>query len=159
MNATAVGNLVLGNFIGTDITGKLPLGNEIDGVLITDGASSNSVGGTSTGAGNTIAFNVDYGVDLGTGANPMSNGDGGTGNSILSNSIFSNNPLGINIPGDTSTSSGVRARTPTCSELPRPAGGQPRQREHHRPGRASVGSRDEFPHPVLLEPRGDGIHQ
>ena len=104
MDATAVSNFVLGNFIGTDVTGKLPLGNEIDGVLITQGASSNSVGGTSTGAGNTIAFNVDNGVDLGMGAG--STLDGGTGNSILSNSIFSNNPLGINIPGDMSTSTG-----------------------------------------------------
>ena len=44
--ATAINNLVQGNDIGTDITGKLPLGNEIDGVLITQGASSNSIGGT-----------------------------------------------------------------------------------------------------------------
>jgi hypothetical protein len=102
--AAATNNLVLGNFIGTDVTGKLSLGNEIDGVLITAGASSNSIGDTSTGAGNTIAFNVDYGVDLGTGAGSTSNG--GTGNSILSNSIFSNNLLGIHIPGDTSSSTG-----------------------------------------------------
>ena len=102
MGAAAVNNLVLGNFIGTDITGKLGLGNEIDGVLITNAAASNLIGGTSTGAGNTIAFNTDFGVNLNTGDG--STLPAGIGNSILSNSIFSNNPQGINIPGDTATS-------------------------------------------------------
>ena len=90
--ATSMNNLVEGNFIGTDVSGKLPLGNEIDGVLITQGAASNSIGGTATGAGNTIAFNVDNGVDV----------DGVTslGNSILSNLIFGNGLLGIDLGDD-----------------------------------------------------------
>ena len=90
--ATATNNLVQGNFIGTDITGRLPLGNEIDGVLITQGASSNSIGGTVTGAGNTIAFNLDNGVDV--------VGVTTTGNSILSNLIFGNGLLGIDLGDD-----------------------------------------------------------
>ena len=49
--ATATNNLVQGNFIGTDITGTLPLGNELDGVLITQSASSNSIGGYSDRGG------------------------------------------------------------------------------------------------------------
>ena len=97
--STTVNNVVQGNFIGTDITGKIALGNEIDGVLITQGASANSIGGTATtGAGNTIAFNVDYGVNLATGDGSTLNGS--TGNSILSNKIFGNGSSGINIPGD-----------------------------------------------------------
>ena len=91
-DATAVNNLVEGNFIGTDVTGKLPLGNEVDGVLITAGAASNSIGGTATGAHNTIAFNVNNGVDL--------VGVATTGNSILSNQIFSNGLLGIDLGDD-----------------------------------------------------------
>ncbi|MGO9920105.1 MAG: Calx-beta domain-containing protein, partial [Isosphaeraceae bacterium] len=81
----ATGNLVEGNFIGTDVTGMLPLGNEIDGVIFSTGASNNTIGGTGSGQGNTIAFNIDYGVDV----------DSGTGDSILTNSIFSNGQLGI----------------------------------------------------------------
>jgi len=83
--SSAMGNLVEGNNIGTDVSGTLPLGNEIYGVTLSSGASNNSVGGTATGQANTIAFNVAAGVDV----------DSGTGNSILTNSIFSNTRLGI----------------------------------------------------------------
>ena len=82
----------MGNLIGTDITGRLPLGNEIHGVLINQGASNNSIGGTATGAGNTIAFNLDNGVDV--------VGLATTGNSIVSNLIFNNGLLGIDLGDD-----------------------------------------------------------
>ncbi|MGC8638550.1 MAG: beta strand repeat-containing protein [Isosphaeraceae bacterium] len=90
--ALATGNLVAGNLIGTDITGKAPLGNEVNGVIITTNASNNTIGGTVSGAGNTIAFNALAGVSVVS----------GTGDSILSNSIFSNGKLGIDLvaPGD-----------------------------------------------------------
>src|SRR5271157_1821245 len=78
----ATGNIVQGNFIGTDITGTHPLGNLVDGIIITFGAHSNLVGGTVAGAGNLIAFNGFDGV-----AGP------GT---ILGNSIHDNTLLGIN---------------------------------------------------------------
>ncbi len=92
---TATGNDVLGNLIGTDITGTLPLGNSTDGVNIT-GASGNTIGGASAGQGNTIAFNSSAGVDLlaGNGGSPLSLGD-----TILSNSIFSNGRIGISLNG------------------------------------------------------------
>ena len=57
------GNLIAGNYIGTDATGKLALGNASDGVQLT-GASSNTVGGTTIGAGNLISGN-------GTGTQPQ----------------------------------------------------------------------------------------
>ncbi|MGA7499297.1 MAG: Calx-beta domain-containing protein [Isosphaeraceae bacterium] len=82
---TATANLVEGNLIGTDITGKAPLGNEVNGVIVRDNASDNTIGGTVPGAGNTIAFNVLTGVRV----------ESGTGDSILSNSIYSNGQLGI----------------------------------------------------------------
>jgi hypothetical protein len=83
----ATGNVVEGNYIGTDGTGTKALGNG-DGVLI-DGASGNTIGGTTAGAGNTIAYNNADGVLL----------HGGDGNSILGNSIHDNGGLGIESTG------------------------------------------------------------
>ena len=59
----ATSNLVQGNFIGTDATGKRAIGNNI-GLSIQD-ASDNLVGGTVPGAGNVISGNTDptgYGI-------------------------------------------------------------------------------------------------
>ena len=78
--SSANGNLIAGNDIGTDTTGMLPLGNEINGIVISANASNNTIGGTANGQGNTIAFNVAAGVNV----------QSGTGDSILSNSIYSN---------------------------------------------------------------------
>ncbi len=57
----ASGNLIAGNYIGTDATGKLALGNTGDGVQL-NGAASNTVGGTTPGALNVIAANGGNGV-------------------------------------------------------------------------------------------------
>ena len=46
--STSTGNLVQGNFIGTDTSGTALLGNSNQGVLIEDFASSNTIGGTRT---------------------------------------------------------------------------------------------------------------
>jgi RHS repeat-associated protein/CSLREA domain-containing protein len=62
------GNIVQGNYIGTDVTGALPLGNADDGVHIQYSASSNLVGGTVNGAGNLIASNGWSGVRVTAGA-------------------------------------------------------------------------------------------
>ena len=61
-------------------------------MLITNGASNNLIGGPLGDAGNTIAFNVANGVDL--------VGVATTGNSILSNLIFGNGLLGIDLGDD-----------------------------------------------------------
>ncbi|HEX9386976.1 MAG TPA: hypothetical protein VF918_11705 [Anaerolineales bacterium] len=86
------GNLVQGNFIGTDVTGTLSLGNTGHGVAIAAGASYNRIGGTITGAGNTITFNNSSGVLLAS--------ESSTGNAILSNSLHSNGNLGIDLGED-----------------------------------------------------------
>jgi uncharacterized repeat protein (TIGR01451 family) len=49
-------NLVQGNYIGTDITGTLPLGNGLSGITLLD-SSGNTIGGTTTAAGNVISAN------------------------------------------------------------------------------------------------------
>ncbi|MEY2585090.1 MAG: large repetitive protein [Verrucomicrobiota bacterium] len=74
--------LVQGNTIGTAADRVAPLGNGGSGVSIAI-SSNSTVGGLDPGAGNVIAFNGD-GV-----------GVGGTGNRILSNSIYSNTGRGI----------------------------------------------------------------
>jgi titin len=56
-NIQVSSNLVLGNYIGTDITGAAPVGN-VYGVYIS-GSSGNTIGGEDSGAGNVISGNFD----------------------------------------------------------------------------------------------------
>jgi titin len=51
------GNVVEGNYIGTDAAGSAALGNRINGVLITAGATDNTIGGSTAGAANVISGN------------------------------------------------------------------------------------------------------
>ena len=85
LGGSASGNVIEGNLIGIDVNRQGPLPNEVNGVVIN--ASGNTIGGTVAGTGNTIAYNRAAGVSVGSGA----------GNSILSNSIFSNGTLGIEL--------------------------------------------------------------
>ncbi len=64
------GNIVAGNFIGTDVTGTRSLGVAGDGVFLAEGASFNwigvnPIGGTAAGdLGNVISGNGAYGVQI-----------------------------------------------------------------------------------------------
>jgi hypothetical protein len=58
----AFSNTVAGNFIGTDVTGSVALGNASQGVHLNAGASGNTIGGATTGAGNLISGNALRGV-------------------------------------------------------------------------------------------------
>ena len=90
----ATGNVVQGNFIGTDVVGTAALSNGGNGVFV-NAASDNTIGGMAAGASNTVAFNGGDGVFVRTCcALP------GTGNAILSNAIFSNTGLGIDLDPD-----------------------------------------------------------
>jgi CSLREA domain-containing protein len=88
------GNKIEGNFIGTNASGNGALGNGLDGVQVA-GADDNTVGGTVAGAGNRIGHNGAAGVSV------IVNGafgpEGATGNRVLSNSIFQNAGLGIDL--------------------------------------------------------------
>jgi titin len=66
------GNLVIGNYIGTDATGAVDLGNTDSGVKFTNGAQSNLIGGDTPGERNVISGNDDWGVAI-TGSGTMSN--------------------------------------------------------------------------------------
>lgn len=72
------GNRVIGNFIGTDRTGKADLGNSNNGVIVSGSASGNVIGGATTGERNVISGNT-HGVLI-TGASV-------TGNRVLGNYI------------------------------------------------------------------------
>src|SRR6056297_3086136 len=56
------GNVITGNYIGTDVTGKVALANERGGLLLLFGSTDNRVGGENTGEGNVISGNGQYGV-------------------------------------------------------------------------------------------------
>jgi hypothetical protein len=77
------GTKIEGNKIGTDASGTASIGNGI-GVDMYDATNNNSIGGVTGGAGNIIAFNRENGISIG-----FEQGDS-HGDSILSNSIFSN---------------------------------------------------------------------
>jgi hypothetical protein len=55
-------NKVQGNYIGTDYTGKLDLGNKWRGVDISSGSSNNLIGGASSAERNVISGNDMHGV-------------------------------------------------------------------------------------------------
>ncbi len=81
-------NLVEGNYIGTDVTGTLDVGNAARGVMIQLSATGNTIGGAVAGSENIIAFNGEDGVRILTSA---------TDNPILRNAIHSNTLLGIDL--------------------------------------------------------------
>jgi titin len=62
--ATATGNMVQGNYIGTDATGTRDLGNTGRGVDFTTYAASNILGGTTPAACNLISGNDGGGVGV-----------------------------------------------------------------------------------------------
>jgi uncharacterized repeat protein (TIGR01451 family) len=63
----AMNHLIQGNFIGTDSTGAIGLGNQSDGVVMLSGTNNVincTVGGTTAGAGNVISANTGVGVQF-----------------------------------------------------------------------------------------------
>jgi hypothetical protein len=79
----ATGNLIQGNFIGTDATGLHALAN-FRGIQIGPDSTGNTVGGTTTGARNVISGNTERGVFLTAIALPS---DAPKGNLIAGNDI------------------------------------------------------------------------
>jgi parallel beta-helix repeat protein len=90
---TTSGNVVAGNWIGTDVSGAKGLGNVGQGVVVFAGAHDNTIGGGGSSLGNIVAFNQQSGVVVGGSASDV----GAVHNTILSNSIFSNGSLGIDL--------------------------------------------------------------
>jgi hypothetical protein len=78
---TASNNIVAGNYIGTDATGTSALGGGL-GIVISGGATNNTIGGSSAAARNVISGNTGHGVNL--------TGSGTTDNVVTGNFIGTN---------------------------------------------------------------------
>ncbi len=90
----AMSNTISGNYIGTDVSGSVDLGNGDFGVTIADGAHNNTIGGDTPGERNTISGNDGSGVEIhgsGTMNNTISGnyiGTDSSGSSDLGNDWF-----------------------------------------------------------------------
>jgi len=80
--AGTTGNIVQGNFIGTNAAGTQSLPNATEGLSIGENASNNLVGGTKPGTGNLISGN--------TGGDGVAIYDGGSSNRVEGNFIGTN---------------------------------------------------------------------
>ena len=101
------GNHIEGNYIGSDVTGRLALGNQFNGIAI-ESSSSNTIGGTTTGAGNVIVASGLDGIEVNGTENTMLGnyiGIGADGLTALGNKgngirfINSNNTIGGTVAG------------------------------------------------------------
>ena len=94
LDGATSGTIIQGNTIGTDSTGTLDWGHQENAILIENGGFNNQIGGTSANQGNIIAFNGKGGTYT-AGISILNTA--GNGNVILSNSIYSNVGLGIDL--------------------------------------------------------------
>jgi hypothetical protein len=103
---STTGNSVVGNYIGTDVTGSAPLGNGADGIFV--GGFANIIGGGNPGEGNVIAANLTNGIEL----------IGGNGSTIQGNRIgtdaggtlaLGNGGYGLSLAGSNVIVGGVAA--------------------------------------------------
>jgi Ca2+-binding RTX toxin-like protein len=102
------GNVVEGNYIGTDLKGSVAIANNGDGVEIATGATGNTIGGltsvSGTGPGNVISGNTANGVEI--------TGSGTSGN------VIAGNLIGLNAAGSSAIGnaySGVEIDTSASS--------------------------------------------
>ena len=122
------GNLVEGNYIGTDIAGTLSIPNVQDGVAIDSGATGNTIGGLTTtpgtGPGNLISGNDDTSANVTDGSGVLITGAGTTGNVVEGNLVGTNaldtggvgNSLGVIIASGASNNT-VGGGTPGASNV------------------------------------------
>ncbi|HXK09782.1 MAG TPA: hypothetical protein VMT70_09075, partial [Vicinamibacteria bacterium] len=128
--------VVCGNYIGTDVTGTVALGNTKGGIDLFNGANpstNNTIGGTVAGARNVISGNVGPGIRISEGGTVNSNtikgnsigtnaagtgslpnnqqgilvSSGTTGNLIFLNTIADNTLAGVAVVGATTTGNAI----------------------------------------------------
>ena len=134
--AGTTGNQLQGNYIGTDASGTLALGNVNDGIYLQQ-AGTNFIGGSAAGAGNLISANGVDGIYLTNASwNPIQGNFIGTkadGANALGNTFHNvdldvnatNNTIGGSTPGagnhiafaQTALRSGVRVRAGSLHNL------------------------------------------
>ncbi|WP_165230961.1 beta strand repeat-containing protein [Aquisphaera insulae] len=79
----ADGNLVTGNYIGTDVTGTVARPNAESGILVA--SSSNTIGGTAASQRNVVSGNGGDGITI-----QRSGGNSATNNTLLGNFVGTN---------------------------------------------------------------------
>jgi titin len=134
--AGATGNQLQGNYIGTDASGTVAVGNVLDGVYMQQ-AATNFIGGSAAGAGNLISANGVDGIYLtnaswnviqGNYIGTKADGTSALGNVYQNVELdvnATNNTIGGSTPGagnriafaQTSLRSGVRVRTGSLNNL------------------------------------------
>jgi CSLREA domain-containing protein len=82
-------NVVMGNYIGTDISGLTGVHNSHKGINLTGGASYNTIGGDTPGEGNVIAGNYGEGINIETSGSP----------SITMKNLVQGNFIGVGADG------------------------------------------------------------
>jgi uncharacterized repeat protein (TIGR01451 family) len=102
---TTEGNVIEGNFIGTDLSGTLALGN---GVGIQINGNNNRIGGTNLVSGNLISGNLGAGVDCQSNTNLFQGNMIGT--DLSGNLNLSNGLAGISINGNANLVGGQGSR-------------------------------------------------
>ena len=105
--------MVQGNFIGVDVTGTHALGNATNGISIAS-ASSNTVGGATSGARNVISGNGNYGIEM-FNATATANSIQGNyiGRTVTGQSALANQLCGVHILSPGNTIGGVPAALAT----------------------------------------------
>src|SRR5207249_8781714 len=100
-------NVISGNFIGTDRTGTLSLGNgSYPGIGLY--APGNTIGGTTAGAGNVIAGNNTAGIDIQSADGSLIEGNF-IGTDLTGTLNLGNHYPGITIAGSNVTVGGTSA--------------------------------------------------
>ncbi|MFZ1030213.1 MAG: Calx-beta domain-containing protein [Limnoraphis robusta] len=93
---TAGNNTIQGNYIGTDVTGNIDLGNTVDGIFLGGGTSGNLIGGTTPQTRNLISGNGRNGVQMDTSGDNIIQGNF-IGTNISGTADLGNSGAGIGI--------------------------------------------------------------
>jgi titin len=110
-------NTSAGNFTGTDPTGTVARANANDGIAVLNGASNNTIGGTTVGARNIISGNGSNGIEVngapgnlveGNLIGTSATGAGGLGNGLGIELFYgaTNNTIGGTVAGEGNVISG-----------------------------------------------------
>lgn len=83
----AAGNQILGNYVGTDVTGMVALGNSTEGITVA-GADNTIIGDDVVGGGNVISGNTSYGIWISS-----------NGTVVAQNCMIQNNYIGVDVAG------------------------------------------------------------
>ena len=96
----ASNNMVQGNYIGTDVSGKKALasGLQTNGIGAYGGSANNLIGGTGPGAGNVLSGNKQYGLYI---------SDPGTASNVVQGNFIGTDVAGTNAIGNTGFGIGV----------------------------------------------------